>query len=483
MSTALIPSGSEPISLDTHRQFIEHMAALHAAYWGFRDHAGLFPFAHHYVFLTPAMAALEAATPHTDPVPPAVAAGWRLIDERHPLEARRLRALTEDPWLLVTALLAGPHTLLHGDWKLGNLGRDGSRTILLDWDRTGEGSPLVDLAWYVAVNCARLPETKEDTIGAYRAALESAGIETGSWWDAQLAAALTGAFLQLCWDKAEDDAEFGWWTDRLAALAAVAIEPSNAYEGVAAAWARGPAALYDKLATLTIESIALELAGAFVLDVGAGTGALCRALRMVDAIPVAVDMSRDMLGLIGDAAALAIVGDMCALPVSDDGFDAAVSGFAISHVDNPEHALAEMRRVVRPGGRVIAAVFGAAPAGASKDVIDEVAGDYGYVPPTWYVALKTRTEPRSNTPALLKGCAESAGLKDIDIADVIVDSGLDHPESITAYRTGLAHMAPFVASLPDDRRVEFINRAVGAVRERGQPVRPRLLVLSSRVPA
>jgi hypothetical protein len=216
VSTALIPSGNDPISLDAHRQFIEHMAALHAAYWGFHDHAGLFPFAHHYVFLTPAMAALEAATPHADPVPLAVAAGWRLIDERHPLEARRLRALTEDPWPLVTALLAGPHTLIHGDWKLGNLGRDGSRTILLDWDRTGEGSPLVDLAWYLAVNCARLPETKEDTIGAYRAALESAGIETGSWWDAQLAAALTGAFLQLCWDKAEDDAEFGWWSHRLA---------------------------------------------------------------------------------------------------------------------------------------------------------------------------------------------------------------------------------------------------------------------------
>jgi hypothetical protein len=192
------------------------MAALHAAYWGFRDHAGLFPFAHHYVFLTPAMAALEAATHRAGPVPLAVAAGWRIIDERHPLEARRLRALTEDPWPLVTALLAGPQTLIHGDWKLGNLGRDGSRTILLDWDRTGEGSPLVDLAWYLAVNCARLPETKEDTIGAYRAALESAGIDTGSWWDAQLAAALTGAFLQLCWDKAGDDAEFEWWSHRLA---------------------------------------------------------------------------------------------------------------------------------------------------------------------------------------------------------------------------------------------------------------------------
>ncbi len=266
-------------------------------------------------------------------------------------------------------------------------------------------------------------------------------------------------------------------------MAVIAIEPSTAYDGVAMAWARGPAALYDKLATVTIEGVVHELRGAVVLDVGAGTGALCRALQMADAIPVAVDMSRDMLGLIGDATAVAIVGDMCALPFADGRLDAAVSGFAISHIDIPEHALAEMRRVVRPGGRVIAAVFGAAPDSASKDVVDEVARDYGYVPPSWYVALKTRTEPRSNTPALLRRCAESARLADVEIADVIVDSGLDEPEAITAYRTGLAHIAPFVASLSDSRRRQLIARAVAAVRERGQPVRPRLLVLSSRVPA
>lgn len=74
-------------------------------------------------------------------------------------------------------------------------------------------------------------------------------------------------------------------------------------------------------------------------------------------------------------------------------------------------------------------------------------------------------------------------LETIDIADVIVDSGLETPEAIAAYRTGLAHIAPFVASLGNERRDEFIDRAVAAVRERGQPVRPRILVLSSRVPA
>jgi len=128
-------------------------------------------------------------------------------------------------------------------------------------------------------------------------------------------------------------------------------------------------------------------------------------------------------------------------------------------------------------------VFGSAPNGASKDAVDQVARDFGFEPPAWYIGLKVRTEPLSNTPALLEACAESAGLEDIEVADVIADSGLDTPESITAYRSGLAHIAPFVDSLSPARQTEFFECAVAAVRERGQPVRPRVLILSSRVPA
>ena len=266
-------------------------------------------------------------------------------------------------------------------------------------------------------------------------------------------------------------------------LGSVITEPSNAYQGVAAAWASGPAVMYDTLASIAIAGVASELRGRAVLDVGAGTGALCRALRVAGALPFAVDTSPDMLGQVGNAAVLAIAGDMCALPFPDSSFDAAVSGFAISHIDTPADALAEMHRVVRPRGRVIATVFGEADGRVSKDVIDDVAQAFGFHPPDWYVQLKTRTEPQSNTPELLRGCAATAGLDDIAVADVTVDSGLATPEAITAYRTGLAHLAPFVRSLPAQRRAEFIETAVAAVRTRGQAVRPRVLVLSSRVPA
>ena len=215
VSEEMVPPGSEPIETALHRRFLAQMAQMHAAYLGFEDRAGLFPFAHHYVFLTPAMAELETASGRDDPVPPAVLEGWRSMDEHHPRQAKVLRELARDPAPLLAALGAGPRTLLHGDWKFGNLGGSATRTILHDWDRCGEGPPLVDLAWYLAVNCDRLPESKEEAIAAYRRSLETAGVSTSSWWEAQLRPALAGAFLQLGWSKTGEPAEFGWWSDRL----------------------------------------------------------------------------------------------------------------------------------------------------------------------------------------------------------------------------------------------------------------------------
>lgn len=217
VSGELVSAGAARITIAQHRRFLDHMAQLHAAYFGFEDAVGLFPLAHHFVSLTPGMAELELAAGRTDPVPGAVRDGWEAMQSLHPDDAKRLLALAADPSPLIVALRAGPQTLLHGDWKLGNLGShaDGG-TILLDWDRVGEGPPLVDLAWYLAVNCDRLPESKTDAIAAYRTSLEAAGVRTATWWDAQLAAALAGAFLQLGWSKTADAEEFAWWSERFA---------------------------------------------------------------------------------------------------------------------------------------------------------------------------------------------------------------------------------------------------------------------------
>jgi len=125
--------------------------------------------------------------------------------------------LLDDCSALVAALERGPKTFVHGDWKMGNLGRapDG-RVVLVDWDRPMAASPTVDLAWYVAVNCDRLPESKDATLNSYRAALEAQGVATEPWWDDQVTLALLGAFLQLGWSKAGQPDELAWWADVVA---------------------------------------------------------------------------------------------------------------------------------------------------------------------------------------------------------------------------------------------------------------------------
>ena len=124
--------------------------------------------------------------------------------------------LREAPWPLVDALLALPQTFVHGDWKMGNLGShpDG-RTILLDWAYPGAGPACWDLAWYLALNRARLPESKEATIEAFRGSLWAHGVDPAGWFDLQAALCLLAMTASFGWEKAlGDDAELGWWVER-----------------------------------------------------------------------------------------------------------------------------------------------------------------------------------------------------------------------------------------------------------------------------
>jgi hypothetical protein len=216
----LVPPGSDPLPAATHASFLDHMARLHAEFWGYNDGLGLLDPGGRYMALTPATAAREAAAGHDDPVPRALPGGWNALRDAAPQAYGYCLALATDPAPLVAALAETPATLVHGDWKAGNLGmRPDGRTILLDWAWPGRTAPLVDLAWYLAVNCDRLPVSKEDTIATYRHRLAGHGIDTRDWWDRQLGLALLGGFVQLGWSKTGDPAELGWWLDRVLPVA------------------------------------------------------------------------------------------------------------------------------------------------------------------------------------------------------------------------------------------------------------------------
>ena len=186
--------------------------------------------------------------------------------------------LAYDPGPLVEALAATPHTFVHSNWKLDNLGTDDAgRTVVLDWEQPGRGAPLSDLAWYLAINCRRLPQSKEDSIAAYRGALEACGIGTEPWWDRQLALCLLGALVQFGWEKAFGgyDEELAWWeTHALAGGPAAELTAGlrAGYDAAAQEWADGPGPMYAPLARALVAAAPMPLAGRRVLDLGAGSG-------------------------------------------------------------------------------------------------------------------------------------------------------------------------------------------------------------------
>ncbi len=222
----LIPATDDPITLAQQDLFLDHMATLHAAFWDSR--IDLVSPTDRYLELSPRMAAAEAALGSDHLVPRLVAQGWPLLEGVAPAMARVVVPLVHDPAPLVAALGATPSTLVHGNWKLDNLGIDDQgRTVLLDWELPGEGAPLSDLAWYLAINCRRLPATKEQATASYRAALERHGIDTEPWWDRQLGLCLIGAMVQFGWEKALGgyDEELAWWEAKVTDGADLLVAP------------------------------------------------------------------------------------------------------------------------------------------------------------------------------------------------------------------------------------------------------------------
>jgi hypothetical protein len=217
MSPWLVPEGDGPVPLDQHRRFLEHMATLHASFWGWHDTVGLTPDLHRFAEFSDDNMILEGTRGWPDLVPRLIVEGWARYPSVAPGVADAVLALAADPTPLAEALRSCPRTFLHGDWKMGNLGShpDGT-TVLLDWAVPGEGCPTVELAWYLALNAARLPESKEDSVETYRAALESLGVSTASWWDRALDLGLLAGSVWFGWEKAlgGPGPELTWWGER-----------------------------------------------------------------------------------------------------------------------------------------------------------------------------------------------------------------------------------------------------------------------------
>lgn len=94
------------------------------------------------------------------------------------------------------------------------------------------------------------------------------------------------------------------------------------------------------------------------VDVGSGTGALSRAIvdgcqpARLTGVEPSERMRRWAWQQLNDARVQFIDGDASSLPLDNSVTDVAVSGLVLNFIANPLGALGEMKRIVRPGGRV-----------------------------------------------------------------------------------------------------------------------------------
>lgn len=217
--------------------------------------------------------------------------------------------------------------------------------------------------------------------------------------------------------------------------------------------------------------------GERVLDLACGRGAsLYPALEAVGETGsvLGVDLSHGMVErLSSDLAARGVtnaearMGDAESLDLPDSSFDAALAGFLIFFAPHPPQVLAELHRVVRPGGRVALSIFDGPPAFAwLPDVVKELVGDQ-----------TTRPSDEFNKAAVLEPALVDAGFESpigTDITERFVFASVDEVEAWQRSHGGrilldhlddiqLARYRGLIAERLEDHRVddgfELVQRA------------------------
>ncbi|NNG04165.1 MAG: methyltransferase domain-containing protein [Inquilinus sp.] len=201
---------------------------------------------------------------------------------------------------------------------------------------------------------------------------------------------------------------FGSWRISLQRREMSASQLARSYDLAAPGWARtldrlGFPDAYEAMLAAVLREDAPDLTrpGLRVLDCGVGTGALSCALARVlpapcrlDAIDISLrmlDRARDRLGEAGLDASLRH-GDVRDLPYAGGLFDLVMTGHVLEHLADPQAALREMARVLKPGGLLIACLTRRSPLGA-------------------YVQLKWRTH--WVTPDQAESWLRQSGLEDV----------------------------------------------------------------------
>jgi SAM-dependent methyltransferase len=234
---------------------------------------------------------------------------------------------------------------------------------------------------------------------------------------------------------------------------------SDAYSATGAAWRDGPERVYQRLADVLVGASPIPLAGELVVDVGTGTGAASNAILRAGGRPVALDLADGMLRVDQGVRPPAAVADARHLPFASGSCGAVVAAFCLNHLPDPEQALADAARVVRPGGVVLVSAYAEDDSHSAKDAVETAVTELGWTADPWIEDIRAGSIPVLATTDRALAVAGRAGL-DATAAAIAVPFPDLGPADLVAWRLGMAQVAPFVASLPDAARRRVESRAL-----------------------
>jgi SAM-dependent methyltransferase len=243
------------------------------------------------------------------------------------------------------------------------------------------------------------------------------------------------------------------------------------YDAASDGWRAGPARMYARMADVMAEHAPVDVAGAQVLDAGAGTGVAGRALaRRGAASVVSVDLAH---GMLPRPPALSTVGDLARLPFSDGAFDLAAAAFSLNHFENPVPPMIELRRVA---DALVASAYAPEWDHPAKEAIETVLLGHGFQPPEWYAVVRAEANPG---PADLEAFASRAGYDTARAVQIDVATGMDSAADLVDWRFGMAHTAPYLKQLSAEKRAQVRSDAEAAVAGM-PPLVVAMIVLSAR---
>jgi len=156
-----------------------------------------------------------------------------------------------------------------------------------------------------------------------------------------------------------------------------------------------------------LDDLEVELAtrhgrGKAILEAGCGTGLILERLAAVASRAEGLDLSPGMLEKAKNRGLSVREGSVTAIPFADNEFDVVCSFKVLAHVPDIEKALAEMVRVTRPGGVVLAEFYNP----LSFRGLAKVLGPAGAISGTRKESeVFTRFDPPWRVPSLLpRGC-------------------------------------------------------------------------------